>query len=336
MSSTATGTLANTASVAVPAGTTDPTPTNNSATDTDTFTPQADLQITNTDGQTTVVPGTAVTYTIVVTNAGPSSVTGATVTDTLPATLTGATYTATATGGATGFPASGTRQYQQHRNHARRAARSPTSSWHLQSAAATGTLANTASVAAPAGSTDPNAANNSATDTDTLAPQADLQITNTDGQTSRRAGRGGHLYDRGHQRRPEQRDRRHGHRHAAGHAHRRDYTATATGGATGFTASGTGNINNTVTMPTGSTITYIVSGTIELRRHRHAGQHGHALPLRPAPPIRTRPTTPPPTPTRSTPQADLQITEHRRPDDVPRRARRSPIRSWSPMPARAT
>ncbi len=55
--------------------------------------PQADLRISKTDGQTTAVPGTLLTYTIVVTNAGPSAVTGATVSDTLPAQLTGASWT---------------------------------------------------------------------------------------------------------------------------------------------------------------------------------------------------------------------------------------------------
>ena len=40
------------------------------------------------------------------------------------------------------------------------------------------------------------------------------------------------------------------------------YTASATGGATGFTASGSGNISNTVNMPAGSTITYTVTGTV--------------------------------------------------------------------------
>ena len=68
------------------------------ATDTDTLTPQADLQITKTDGKTTVVPGTADTYTIVVTNAGPGAVSGATIADTFPATFTNATYTAVGAG----------------------------------------------------------------------------------------------------------------------------------------------------------------------------------------------------------------------------------------------
>jgi uncharacterized repeat protein (TIGR01451 family) len=40
------------------------------------------------------------------------------------------------------------------------------------------------------------------------------------------------------------------------------YTAVGSGGATGFTASGSGNISDTVTMPSGSTITYTVTGTV--------------------------------------------------------------------------
>src|SRR5205814_1321277 len=41
------------------------------------------------------------------------------------------------------------------------------------------------------------------------------------------------------------------------------FTATQTGGASGFTASGSGNINDTVTMPSGSVITYTATGTID-------------------------------------------------------------------------
>ena len=61
-------------------------------------TPEADLQITKTDGKTTAVPGTSDTYTIVVTNAGPTAVSGAWIADTFPATFTNVTYTAVATG----------------------------------------------------------------------------------------------------------------------------------------------------------------------------------------------------------------------------------------------
>ena len=40
------------------------------------------------------------------------------------------------------------------------------------------------------------------------------------------------------------------------------FTAVATGGASGFTASGSGNINDTVNLPVGSTITYTVVANI--------------------------------------------------------------------------
>ncbi len=78
ISGSATGNVVNTATATVPAGTTDPTPGNNTATDTDTVSLVADLAVTKTDGSATYTPGNAITYTIVVSNNGPSAVTGAT------------------------------------------------------------------------------------------------------------------------------------------------------------------------------------------------------------------------------------------------------------------
>ena len=73
----ATGDLVNTATVAAGSGATDTDPANNSATDTDTqATPEVDLAVVKDDGQTTYVPGTPISYTITVTNAGPSTATG--------------------------------------------------------------------------------------------------------------------------------------------------------------------------------------------------------------------------------------------------------------------
>ena len=145
----------------------------------------ADLQITKTNNVTSVIPGTTVTYTIVVTNAGPLVVAGATVTDLIPTALTGVTWTsvtaggATVTSGATGntnnlsstvnLPVGGTVTY--------------TVSGTL-SPSFTGTLENTANVAAPAGITDPDTTNNSDTDSDPAAPTADLRITKTDGDVT--------------------------------------------------------------------------------------------------------------------------------------------------------
>ena len=72
-----TETLANTASVTLPSGVTDPNFGNNSATDTDTITLKADLKITVNDGKSAAVAGTKNTYTITLSNLGPSNVAGA-------------------------------------------------------------------------------------------------------------------------------------------------------------------------------------------------------------------------------------------------------------------
>ena len=167
LSSAATGTLSNTATVTLPNGVTDPNPANNSATDSDTITYQADLKVTVSDGKTTAVAGTKDTYTIVVTNAGPSNVAGAVIQDNFPATFTGVTFTATQTGGASGFTAAGSGNIQ---NTVAMPAGSKITyrATGTISASATGSISNTASATAPSGVTDPNLANNSATDTDAL------------------------------------------------------------------------------------------------------------------------------------------------------------------------
>ena len=161
ISSTLTGTLSNTATVTPPAGVTDPIPGNNSSTTTDPLQPQADLQITKTDGNTTAVPGTSDTYTIVVTNAGPSFVTGASVMDTFPVIFTGVTWTATTTGGATGFTANGSGNIND--TVTMPVGRTIT---YIATGAidpgATGGLTNIATVTPPAGVTDPDISNNSA------------------------------------------------------------------------------------------------------------------------------------------------------------------------------
>ncbi|MCE9525292.1 MAG: DUF11 domain-containing protein, partial [Planctomycetales bacterium] len=261
----ATGSLSNTATVTPPGTVTDPDLSNNSATDTDTLTAAANLQITKTDNRAFVLAGSSDTYTIVVTNAGPSSVTGASVADAFSASFTGATYTATSTGGATGFTASGSGSINDT------AVNLPVGSTITYvvtgtiAAGTTGSMSNTASVTAPAGVTEINLANNSATDVTVSGstPVIDAQITKTDGTTVAVAGApNSYIIVVSNN----------GSADISGAAVADTfpaaftgvtYTATATGGATGFTTSGSGNINDTaVNLPVGSSIIYVASGTI--------------------------------------------------------------------------
>jgi uncharacterized repeat protein (TIGR01451 family) len=126
----------------------------------------ADLKITCTDGKATVPNLSSDTYTITVTNIGLENLNGAVVTDTFPAQIQSVTYTATGKGGATGFSA-GAGNISQSLNLP------PDSSVTYK---ATGlingnpgtVISNTANVSVPAGVSDPNTANNQATDKDTV------------------------------------------------------------------------------------------------------------------------------------------------------------------------
>ncbi|HEY2961587.1 MAG TPA: DUF11 domain-containing protein, partial [Pyrinomonadaceae bacterium] len=177
--SSATGSLSNTATVTEGAGVTDNNQANNSATDTDTLTPQADLAITKTDGAASATPGTPITYTITVTNNGPSDAPGTSVADTFPGTLTGVTFTSVAAGGATGNTAAGSGNINDTLSMPSGSSVTYTVNATIQ-ASATGSLSNTATVAAGGGVTDPTPGNNSATDTDTLTASADVSVTKAD------------------------------------------------------------------------------------------------------------------------------------------------------------
>lgn len=171
------GDLTNTATVSLPPGLTDPDPSNNDATDTDTPAPLANLSITKTDGATTATPGSAITYTIVASNAGPSDALGATVSDPVPAAITGATWTCAGAAGGS-CPPNGTGDINATVNLPVGATVTFTLTGTV-AAGATGTLTNTATVAAPPGVTDPNPIDNDATDVDTIAPVADLAVVKT-------------------------------------------------------------------------------------------------------------------------------------------------------------
>jgi uncharacterized repeat protein (TIGR01451 family) len=162
----AVGDLVNTATITPPGGVTDPAPGNNSATDTDTRSPAANLGITKTDGQTFYMPGQPLTYTIVASNAGPDAVTGASVTDAFPVDLTSVSWTCSASAGSACGSASGTGDIATTVNLLVSGTATFTVST-VASIAAAGSITNTATVAPPGGTTDPTPADNSASDTDT-------------------------------------------------------------------------------------------------------------------------------------------------------------------------
>jgi uncharacterized repeat protein (TIGR01451 family) len=168
LSSSATDAMSNTATVSIPGGVTDPNPSNNSATDTDTIFLKSDLKVTVNDGKTTAVAGTKDTYTITILNIGPSDVSGASLTDTFPSTFTGVTYTATATLGATGFTTSGTGNISDTALKLPAKAKITYKAKGTIDPSATGSISNTATASVPSGVTDPNTANNTATDTDSF------------------------------------------------------------------------------------------------------------------------------------------------------------------------
>ncbi len=214
----------------------------------------ADVAITKTDGVATAVPGASVTYTITASNGSAAAATGVTVADTFPAALT-CTWTCAGAGGGT-CTASGSGNINDVINLPSGASSVYTATCAI-SAAASGTLANTATITS---SGDPNTANNSATDTDTLNASADLSISKTDGVTT--ATPGGSVTD-------TITASNAGPSNVSGATVADTFPAALTctwtcagaGGGT-CTASGSGNINGSVNLPSGGSVTYTASCAI--------------------------------------------------------------------------
>jgi len=247
----ATGTLDNTASVS--SAVNDPTPGNDSATDSNTLVASADLSITKSDGQETVAPGESTTYTIMVSNAGPSDVSDALVTDTFPAELS-CDYSSVAAGGASGNTAAGAGDIDDTLVLPVGGSVTYTVPCEID-AGATGTLDNTASVSSAVN--DPAPGNDSATDSNTLVASADLSITKSDGQETVTAGESTTYTIVVSNAGPSDvSDAQVTDTFPAELSC--DYSSVAAGDATGNTASGSGNIDDTLVLPVGGSVTYTV------------------------------------------------------------------------------
>ena len=161
----------------------DPNPVNDSSTVVTTVTPSADVEVTK-DGPGTISAGSDITYTVTVTNNGPSDAANVSLTDTLPADTTfvsisqdsGPAFSCGGTGPVIctidPLPAGETATF--------------TIVLHVSPSAASGSsIVNTADVSTT--TSDPNSGNDSSTSTATVVVEADVSVVKN-GPTSIEAG----------------------------------------------------------------------------------------------------------------------------------------------------
>ncbi|MET7376367.1 DUF11 domain-containing protein, partial [Micromonospora arida] len=225
-----------------------------------TVIPTVDLAVVKTASPSPYVPGTPFSYTVTVTNGGPSDAVGATLTDPLPAPLSGFTWTCTASAGST-CTSSGTGDINDTVTVLAGGTLTYTISGTVPSGT-TGDLTNTATLTPPDGVSDPGCTPNcSSTVVTPAALTVDLAVVKTASPSPYVPGApfsytvtvtnggpsdavGATLTD------PLPAP-------LAGFT----WTCEASTGST-CTASGTGNINDTVTVLAGGTVTYTISGTV--------------------------------------------------------------------------
>lgn len=249
-----------TSSVEVASGAVDTTTGNNTAQETTTITQVADISAVISDGLTSALAGNNITYTLNVANFGPSTDPAVRIVDTFdpntsctfsPVFLNGGSLVSSTTvaGGfdqTVSLPSGGRAFYNV----------SCTIDGDFE-----GTLTN--SVVATGSVIDPVASNNAAADSDTVVTRStDLIVTNTDGITRITSGQS--LTYRIVVRNFGPSDEP-----AASVTDSFPtgltctYTSTADGGATGNTASGSGNLTETLAMPKGSSVTYLASCLVD-------------------------------------------------------------------------
>ncbi len=185
------GSVTNTANVAPPAGTTDPT-TPNTASDTDTVNPIAELSITKNDSVSSVNAGGTTTYTVVISNVGPSAANNAVFTDPAATGLNVTSVTCGSASGGAACPTVGNTTVALMQGAGiviptLPSGGSVTFTIGATVTATSGSVTNTANVAPPGGTTDPTTPN-TASDTDTVTPVADLSVTKNDGSATYAAG----------------------------------------------------------------------------------------------------------------------------------------------------
>lgn len=175
VAASASGTLSNTASVNVPSSISDPNVSNNTKTDLTSISRLIDLGISKSSSPKPVVAGNSLTYTITLINNGPSSLLASDITkltENLPSGFNALTFT----------PSAGTFDKTTGNWSGLTLAQSQQATLIISGtvvAGQTSSLVNTVSVTPPAGTTDQNLANNSATETTAVNRQIDFSITKT-------------------------------------------------------------------------------------------------------------------------------------------------------------
>ena len=221
---------------------------------------EAELGITKSDGSATEIPGTPVTYSIGVSNAGPFGVLDAPVADAFPAALSGCTWSCGGTGNCDAVNGMGDISTTVDLEAGESVTFLATCDIDPT---ATGTLSNTATVSAPAGVSDPGNVANSATDDDTLALEGDLSITKTTNTSPVIPGNAIQY---------EIVVANSGPSTATGvdvddtlpaAVTAVTWTCAGAGGATCPNAMGSGDLAETVDLPSGGSLTYTVDGTVD-------------------------------------------------------------------------
>jgi uncharacterized repeat protein (TIGR01451 family) len=230
------GALTNTAAANLPDGTIETHPADNSATDTNQLLPSADLAVAISDGRQSAAPGGIVTYTITVSNNSSTDVVGARVADYFPMQFVGSSITPVRTTGGVGtitlsIGPSTANTY---------VASQPRVAGLVVASAAPGSFELVRGMSYASETALPAAGSNSS-NTGGLVTTGSGTLTLGSGTFN---GGGGTL------------------RIQNGVLTNVSYTATGTAGTSGYTAAGTGNINDLVNIPAGGSITYTVTASI--------------------------------------------------------------------------
>jgi uncharacterized repeat protein (TIGR01451 family) len=173
---TANGAPVNAATVTPPTAANDDNLANNTGTATVVVGPSADLSATKVASTPSLALGQTTTFTLSFVNSGPSAATGATLNDLLPASMSALSFVSAS--GVTGATLTNQVTTASVFNGTATLPVGSTLTVVLQAVAGTsGSVINSATVAAPAGVTEVNPANNRGTVTVNIGPQADLSLT---------------------------------------------------------------------------------------------------------------------------------------------------------------